>query len=305
MLAGCPAYPEEIGEVTTVGEPDDKGWARPMPPPVSELVMGVSSGLDQVLRRALSTEPGERYAAIEDFVAALREVSDPGAVWDDGATVIWSPAAGDMEPPVPPPPPIDERGRAWLQPRQRPTTAKMKALRLGGRGALPQVQGRRVARAEQGSVAARADAQVARDAAAGRGRGPVTGVGISATPMAFASFPTVGDAVAADADDLPGRGGRAGAGRGRRDVGLARRSRPPTAPPAESAIGRARADDPAAAAHRRAAADARTRRWRQSPPRRRPSGTADGRHRRDADTRTVEAGARALAPRRRQVTARR
>ncbi len=134
MLAGCPAFPEEIGEVTTVGEPDDKGrgWSRAMPPPVSELVMGVSSGLDQVLRRALSSEAGERYAGIDDFVAALREVSDPGAVWDDGATVIWSPAAGDMEPVAPQLSPIDERG-PWLQPRrERTNTAKIRSLRLAG-----------------------------------------------------------------------------------------------------------------------------------------------------------------------------
>ena len=186
MLAGCPAYPEEIGEVTTVGEPDDKGWARPMPPPVSELVMGVSSGLDQVLRRALSTTPDERYARIEDFVAALREVSDPGAVWDDGATVIWSPAAGDMEPAAPPLPPIDERG-PWLQPRHT-TTAKMKALRIAGAARyLRSKADALLGRNKEPSLRA-----LMRKSRATPPRGaaiPMTASG-PATPMAFASFPT-------------------------------------------------------------------------------------------------------------------
>jgi len=204
MLAGCPAFPEEIGEVTTVGEPDDKGWARPMPPPVSELVMGVSSGLDAVLRRALSTDPNERYPRIEDFVAALREVSDPGAVWDDGATVIWSPAAGDMEPAAPPMAPIDtraieeraaieERERAvieergpWLQPRTG-TTAKLKVLRLSGAARY---------------LRSKADALLGRNkdpslralmrksrATPPRGAAIPVAVAATATPMSFASYP--------------------------------------------------------------------------------------------------------------------
>ncbi len=102
------------------------------PPPVSEQVMGVSSGLDQVLRRALSIEPAERYARIEEFMSALREVSDPGAVWDDGATVIWSPAAGDMEPPMPPPMSAMDDYMPPLRPRQRTNTAKIRSLRLTG-----------------------------------------------------------------------------------------------------------------------------------------------------------------------------
>ena len=186
MLAGCPAYPEEIGEVTTVGEPDDKGWARPMPPPVSELVMGVSSGLDQVLRRALSTTPDERYARTEDFVAALREVSDPGAVWDDGATVIWSPAAGDMEPAAPPLAPIDERG-PWLQPRHT-TTAKMKALRIAGAARyLRSKADALLGRNKEPSLRA-----LMRKSRATPPRGPAIPMTASgpATPMAFASFPT-------------------------------------------------------------------------------------------------------------------
>ena len=186
MLAGCPAFPEEIGDVTTVGEPDATGWSRPMPPPVSELVMGVSSGLDQVLRRALSLAAGERYAKIDDFIAALREVSDPGAVWDDGATVIWSPAAGDMEPAAPSPPPVDERG-PWLQPRSH-STAKIRSLRLAGAARY---------------LKSKADALLGRDkdpslralmrksrATPPRGAAvPVPATG-PATPLAFASFPT-------------------------------------------------------------------------------------------------------------------
>ena len=186
MLAGCPAYPEEIGEVTTVGEPDDKGWARPIPPPVSELVMGVSSGLDAVLRRALSSDPRERYPRVEDFVAALREVSDPGAVWDDGATVIWSPAAGDMEPAAPPLPPIDERG-PWLQPRH-PSTGKMRALRIAGAARFLKTKADALlGRNKDPSLRAlmrKSRATPARGAAL-----PATATG-PATPMAFASFPT-------------------------------------------------------------------------------------------------------------------
>jgi hypothetical protein len=195
MLAGCPAYPEEIGEVTTVGEPDDKGWARAMPPPVSELVMGVSNGLDQVLRRALSTDPNERYSGINDFVAALREVSDPGAVWDDGATVIWSPAAGDMEPAAPPLPPIDERAiedRAsddrgpWLQPRTR-TTAKLKVLRLSGAARyLRSKADALLGRNKDPSL--RALMRKSRSTPPRGAAIPVTASG-PATPMSFASFP--------------------------------------------------------------------------------------------------------------------
>jgi serine/threonine protein kinase len=195
MLAGCPAYPEEIGEVTTVGEPDDKGWARPMPPPVSELVMGVSSGLDQVLRRALSTDPNQRYSGINEFVAALREVSDPGAVWDDGATVIWSPAAGDMEPAAPPPMPIDERAiedrvsderGPWLQPRTG-TTAKLKVLRLSGAARyLRSKADALLGRNKDPSLRA-----LMRKSRSTPPRGAAIPVPASgpATPMSFASFP--------------------------------------------------------------------------------------------------------------------
>ena len=97
MLAGCPAFPEEIGENREV----DRAFAaiRLSPPSVSEMVMGAATGLDAIFDRALSADPARRFAHIDDFVSALREISDPGSVWDDGATVIWSPAAGDMEPP--------------------------------------------------------------------------------------------------------------------------------------------------------------------------------------------------------------
>jgi hypothetical protein len=98
MLAGCPAFPEEIGD-----NRDQEGAAadalRAVPPPVSEMVLGAAAGLDDIFTRALATDPARRFPRIEDFFAALHEVSDPGSVWDDGATVIWSPAAGDMEPP--------------------------------------------------------------------------------------------------------------------------------------------------------------------------------------------------------------
>jgi hypothetical protein len=98
MLAGCPAFPEEIGD-----NRDNEGAAadalRAAPPPVSEMVLGAAAGLDEIFARALATDPARRFPRIEDFFTALHEVSDPGSVWDDGATVIWSPAAGDMEPP--------------------------------------------------------------------------------------------------------------------------------------------------------------------------------------------------------------
>ena len=158
-----------------------------MPPPVSELVMGVSSGLDQVLRRALSTTPDERYARIEDFVAALREVSDPGAVWDDGATVIWSPAAGMT---------WSRRLRRcrrstsvgpWLQPRHT-TTAKMKALRLAGAARyLKSKADALLGRNKDPSLRA-----LMRKSRATPPRGAALAMTASgpATPMAFASFPT-------------------------------------------------------------------------------------------------------------------
>jgi hypothetical protein len=112
-------------------------------------------------------------------------VSDPGAVWDDGATVIWSPAAGDMEPAVPQPAPIDERG-PWLQPRSH-STAKMRALRLAGAARyLRSKADALLGRNKDPSLRA-----LMRKVRATPPRGAAVAVPTTgpATPMAFASFP--------------------------------------------------------------------------------------------------------------------
>src|SRR5262249_4430978 len=115
---------------------------------------------------------------------------------DDGATVIWSPAAGDMEPTAPPLPPVDERG-PWLQPRQepgpwlqprQPSTGKMKTLRLAGaahylRAKADALLGRNK------DPSLRALMRKSRATPPGGAGVPATVSG-PATPMAFASFPT-------------------------------------------------------------------------------------------------------------------
>jgi hypothetical protein len=146
-------------------------------------------------------------------MAALREVSDPGAVWDDGATVIWSPAAGDMEPLVPPPTSMMDDYMPPLRPRQRTNTAKIRSLRLtggaarvmksaadaisqlvGSVGTVGSVARRRQGRGHDPSLGALMPVSRPETPPGGGVGGPIpagSASGLSGvTPMAFASFPT-------------------------------------------------------------------------------------------------------------------
>ena len=77
MLAGCPPFSDDSGD----DEDDDTdrtdpgpGTFRP-PPRLREFVMGLPPGIDEVLGRAFSPEPRDRYPRLEDFIAALRKVA--------------------------------------------------------------------------------------------------------------------------------------------------------------------------------------------------------------------------------------
>ena len=66
---------------------------RSRPAPLSELVVGVPPGLDEVFRRALSPVPDHRFASLYDLVSTLRAISGDG-LGNDGATEI----GGDFAP---------------------------------------------------------------------------------------------------------------------------------------------------------------------------------------------------------------
>jgi serine/threonine protein kinase len=66
MIAGCLPFTEESADMTElVG-------ARRMPPAIADLVPGVPKALDQVLRRALSFAPSQRFSSVTEFATQLR-----------------------------------------------------------------------------------------------------------------------------------------------------------------------------------------------------------------------------------------
>ena len=57
----------------------------PAPPPLADSVDGISRAVDEVLRRALSFRPGERFASVREFAAELRRAAQaaPEVVRDE------------------------------------------------------------------------------------------------------------------------------------------------------------------------------------------------------------------------------
>jgi serine/threonine-protein kinase len=75
MLTGCSPYSEE--DLENLGDNGDAGSPPRRPPPqVGELVVGLPAALDDVFRRAMSFDPGERFSRVEDFTAALRAIAE-------------------------------------------------------------------------------------------------------------------------------------------------------------------------------------------------------------------------------------
>jgi serine/threonine protein kinase len=67
MIAACQPFSEESADMAEL-------LGRPRTPPaVTDLVPGVPSGLDDVLRRALSFSPSERFESVLELAAKLRE----------------------------------------------------------------------------------------------------------------------------------------------------------------------------------------------------------------------------------------
>ncbi|MES1164248.1 MAG: hypothetical protein ABUR63_00705 [Verrucomicrobiota bacterium] len=71
MLAGC-AYVSE--ESSDLADPEARRY-RP-PPRVAEMVLGLPARLDDVLRKALSYDPRQRFGDVKDFALALRKLAD-------------------------------------------------------------------------------------------------------------------------------------------------------------------------------------------------------------------------------------
>jgi len=86
MVGGCVPFPDKKG----VDLGDDSAAGPPTPPALSELVPGIPRALDEVLRRALSFAPSERFPGVLDLAARLRAVaesqaeSSPDSVSSDG-----------------------------------------------------------------------------------------------------------------------------------------------------------------------------------------------------------------------------
>jgi len=66
MLAACPPFPEE----TTGAEASTR-----VPSPLGELVPGIPHAVDEVLRRALSQRPRDRFEDVAEFAARLRHAA--------------------------------------------------------------------------------------------------------------------------------------------------------------------------------------------------------------------------------------
>jgi len=66
MLAACPPFPED---------PTHAGQETRLPSPLGELVPGLPHALDEVLRRALSQRPRDRFEDIAEFAARLRQAA--------------------------------------------------------------------------------------------------------------------------------------------------------------------------------------------------------------------------------------
>jgi serine/threonine protein kinase len=91
MLAACSPFSEESSDLA---DPDARRYRQPQP--LAGLVVGLPVGLDEVLRRALSYDPQQRFPRLEDFASALLRVAG-------GQTAIASPAKATWEwpPPLP------------------------------------------------------------------------------------------------------------------------------------------------------------------------------------------------------------
>ena len=76
MLAGCPPFSDESSDSEDDADRTDPGLGSfRAPPPLSELVVGLPAAIDEVLTRAFSPEPRERFPRLEEFTAALRRAA--------------------------------------------------------------------------------------------------------------------------------------------------------------------------------------------------------------------------------------
>ncbi len=89
MLAGCSYLSEESSDLA---DPEARRWRQP--PRVAEMVLGLPAGVDDVLRRALSYEPGARFASVSEFALALAGVADV----QDRVTPVFAPLPGVTPP---------------------------------------------------------------------------------------------------------------------------------------------------------------------------------------------------------------
>src|SRR6185503_6985517 len=73
LIAGCLPFSEESTDLAEIATPRT-------PPAIADLVPGIPKPLDDILRRALSFKPGERFASVLDLAAQLRGLlSSPAA----------------------------------------------------------------------------------------------------------------------------------------------------------------------------------------------------------------------------------
>ena len=105
---GCSPFSEES---TDLADPEARRYR--LPPPVAQMVLGLPAGLDDVLRRALSYDPGERFPRLQDFASALQRVAGGTTAAGAGTTrVTWewpAPSVYAISAPaeiLPTPPPV-------------------------------------------------------------------------------------------------------------------------------------------------------------------------------------------------------
>jgi serine/threonine protein kinase len=71
MLAGCAYISEESSDLA-----DPEASRSRQPPRVAEMVLGLPAAVDDVLRRALSYDPGKRFPSVAEFAGALTDVAE-------------------------------------------------------------------------------------------------------------------------------------------------------------------------------------------------------------------------------------
>ena len=105
LIAGCLPFSVESADLA------ENFGGRRTPPAIAEMVPGVPGQVDEVLRRALSFTPSDRFGSVEELVSQLRAAAAVGSSVPTPTPIVESPNIPTSHavvetPGIPPPPPI-------------------------------------------------------------------------------------------------------------------------------------------------------------------------------------------------------